>query len=483
MRFSILILTLILIAGAMTGIAGASISTGDVTPATTEVPTAVQPVVTEEPFSTPSVVPTQLPFTPAPGSQYGFFQINSNPSGADCYFDGQWQGETPVTVQVSTTGNPSHTIMLSLEGYQTLTKTYNGNPGNGQTIVLTYSLTPVQQLGSIQVTSTPSGATTILDGSLSGITPYTFTGVPVGSHNVQVYLSGYQTFYTTVSVSTGQTAYVTATLAPTVTVGSLSVTSSPSGAGVYVDGGYWGSTPATVGNLQAGNHNVEIIKAGYQTWKNTVTIVAGQTYYLNAQLVADPKPQYATVSIVSNPSGADVYADGKFVGKTQPGYPIVSNSVVPGTHTILLTKAGYQDYTSTGTVVAGKNYDLTINLVPVPNPTTGGISITSNPLGAEAYVNNVFKGLTPVTVDGLTPGSYGVLVRLNGYQDWQSSVMVSSGKTEQVSAVLIPAPIRTQTTPATPAPTPTQTPLLPATAVIGLLAGAGIVLFLRKNTR
>jgi hypothetical protein len=121
--------------------------------------------------------------------------------------------------------------------------------------------------------------------------------------------------------------------------------------------------------------------------------------------------------------------------------------------------------------------------VPVPNPTTGGISITSNPLGAEAYVNNVFKGLTPVTVDGLTPGSYGVLVRLNGYQDWQSSVMVSSGKTEQVSAVLIPAPIRTQTTPATPAPTPTQTPLLPATAVIGLLAGAGIVLFLRKNTR
>jgi hypothetical protein len=117
--------------------------------------------------------------------------------------------------------------------------------------------------------------------------------------------------------------------------------------------------------------------------------------------------------------------------------------------------------------------------VAVPNPTTGAISVSSVPSGADVYINNGFKGLSPITVESLTPGTYYVLVRLSGYQDWQSNTAVSAGSTAQVSAMLIPAPIRTEV-PTTQAPAPTQTPLLPATAVIGLLAGAGIVLYLRK---
>ncbi|MDD1668873.1 MAG: PEGA domain-containing protein, partial [Methanomicrobiales archaeon] len=216
-------------------------------------------------------------------------------------------------------------------------------------------------------------------------------------------------------------------------------------------------------------------------WNAQVTIYTGQTTYLSPTLTADPQPMYATVSLVSNPSGASVYSNGVYKGKTIPGTPLVSTQVVPGTYTLLLTKSGYQDYTTTGTVVAGKNYDIVANLVPVSNPTTGAISVSSVPSGADLYINNGFKGLTPITVESLTPGTYYVLVRLSGYQDWQSNTVVSAGSTAQVSALLIPAQIRTETTPATAAPTPTQTPLLPATAVIGLIAGAGIALFLRKR--
>jgi hypothetical protein len=48
-----------------------------------------------------------LPATPPPGGEQGYFLIQSIPTGSDIYFDGIFQGEAPVTVTVSTTGNPS----------------------------------------------------------------------------------------------------------------------------------------------------------------------------------------------------------------------------------------------------------------------------------------------------------------------------------------------------------------------------------------
>ncbi len=121
---------------------------------------------------------------PAPGGDQGFFFIQSIPSGADCYFDNTFKGETPVTVTVSTTGTPSHTIRISSAGYDTWTQTYQGNPTAGQTIYITATLTPSAQTGNIQVSSNPSGATVTLDRGQSAITPYTYTYVPVGSHEV-----------------------------------------------------------------------------------------------------------------------------------------------------------------------------------------------------------------------------------------------------------------------------------------------------------
>ncbi|MDD1708664.1 MAG: PEGA domain-containing protein, partial [Methanoregulaceae archaeon] len=131
----------------------------------------------------------------------------------------------------------------------------------------------------------------------------------------------------------------------------------------------------------------------------------------------------------------------------------------PGVHTILLTKSGYQDYQTTQNVVAGQDYVVSVTLNAVQNPTTGGISVISAPSQAEVYLNNAFKGLTPITLDSLTPGSYTVLVKLSGYQDWQATQQVTAGQTAQISATLIPIAAT---------PTPTQTGLLPLTVIAGI---------------
>ncbi len=56
----------------------------------------------------------------------------------------------------------------------------------------TADFTLVQQVGSISVTSTPSGAKIFLDSvDTSQITPFTLTSVPVGNHDVSVTKTGY----------------------------------------------------------------------------------------------------------------------------------------------------------------------------------------------------------------------------------------------------------------------------------------------------
>jgi hypothetical protein len=450
---------------AIVAVSSAMVSTGDVpvtTPALVVNPGTL-PVTQVVPATLPAtpVVPATLPVTPGGGQ--GYFSINSVPSGGDVYFDGAFWGETPTVVTVSTTGNPDHTIRISLAGYQEWSDSYYGNPKDGQTIPITAQLTPDAQTGNIQVVSTPSGALVTLDRSWSANTPFTFTNIPVGTHEITVFMSGYQDFYMDVNVNKGQTAYVNAILQPTVTTGTLSVSSSPSGAAVYVDGSYRGITSTMVGNLVPGSHSVHLVLAGYQDWTGSVSISAGATSYLNPTLIVDQQPQYATVSVRSHPAGANVYGDGVYKGQTREGSPLVSTQVIPGTHTLLLTKAGYQDYSVTRAVVAGQNYDIDVTLNPVQNPTTGGISVISAPSQAQVYLNNAYKGLTPITLDSLTPGSYAILVKLSGYQEWQATQQVTTGQTAQISATLIP---ETATT-----PTPTQTGLFPLT----ILAGVGIL--------
>ena len=169
--------------------------------------------------------PVTLPVTPeitqpiAPGGGTGYFLISSFPSGADVYFDGPYVGETPVTIPVSTTGNPKHTINIRLPGYEAYTQTYNGNPQEGQTITISATLTPSATVGQIQVQSFPSGAVAYLDRGQSQTTPAYFTNVPVGTHEISVYLSGYTTYFTSVTVNKAQTSVVNAQLSPVISTG------------------------------------------------------------------------------------------------------------------------------------------------------------------------------------------------------------------------------------------------------------------------
>ncbi|MFA5267686.1 MAG: PEGA domain-containing protein [Methanoregula sp.] len=70
----------------------------------------------------------------------------------------------------------------------------------------------------------------------------------------------------------------------TIESGSIAVSSSPSGASIYVDGTAYGTTPDTVDDLVEGSHKLVLKKTGYDEWGKIVTVEADEETEVDADL-------------------------------------------------------------------------------------------------------------------------------------------------------------------------------------------------------
>ncbi len=415
---------------------------------------------------------TQPPTTVVPGGDKGYYYIDSSPRGASVTFDGQSKGSTPVTVSVPVTGTPGHSISISMPGYVTWTTKYQGNPAPDQTINVFASLNPVNPTGTIYVSSSPSGAYASLDNGLDSLTtPGTFYSVQTGYHTVKVSLAGYQPYYATVQVSQGSQANVYANLNQNPSNGGISVSSTPQGAGVRIDGIYEGESPVVVGKLAPGAHTLTLYLAGYQNYQSTVTVNSGSITYVNAQLVKNSQPTTGDIQVSSTPSGASVYLNGDIKGTTPQNDALDIVALAPGTYTIRLAKAGYNDYTTSVQVTAGGIAQVTATLVPSGTGQGGTLSVSSSPTSADVYLDNQYKGITPVTLSSIPAGSHTVKLSLAGYNDYVSNVQIADGQTTQVSAALGAAPTST----------PTQSGPLPLAAVLSVSLVSGLFFMKRRR--
>jgi hypothetical protein len=82
-----------------------------------------------------------------------------------------------------------------------------------------------------------------------------------------------------------------------------------------------------------------------------------------------------------------------------------------------------------------------VSMIPVQ--TTAALSpmlyVSSTPSGASVAVNGAARGTTPLTL-GLSPGTYTVLVTLDGYRDYTATVTLAEGSRVAVDAQLQAAP-------------------------------------------
>ena len=215
---------------------------------------------------------------------------------------------------------------------------------------------------------------------------------------------------------------------PPPSVGTLSVDSSPAGAKVYIDGAYRGRTPLAL-ELRPGSHDVELRLAGYETYRARVQVRPGQTTRLSPRLVRLVRT--GTLYIDSSPQGAEAFVDGERVGRTP-----VQLALDEGTHEVELRLAGYEPYRARVQVRADQTTRLSPRLTPVVR--TGTLEVTSDPDGAEVYVDGSYRGRTRLLVE-LEAGVHEVEVRLGGYTSYKARVRVEAGQTTRVHARLASA--------------------------------------------
>ncbi|MBI2647369.1 PEGA domain-containing protein [Candidatus Woesearchaeota archaeon] len=69
---------------------------------------------------------------------------------------------------------------------------------------------------------------------------------------------------------------------------------------------------------------------------------------------------------------------------------------------------------------------------------TGVLIIDSFPTAAQVYINTEFKGDTPLALYNFPVGSYNVVIKKEGYTDFEKNVAVTVGRTEEIDAALTP---------------------------------------------
>ncbi|WP_231759596.1 SUMF1/EgtB/PvdO family nonheme iron enzyme [Microbulbifer elongatus] len=206
--------------------------------------------------------------------------------------------------------------------------------GLDNTQTLNASLRPAW--ANVHITSNPAGATVSVEGKVLGTTPLTAELVQ-GDRLVDISLPQHKTVQVPVPVTAGvdQTLQTVDLAAAD---GTLRVVSNPPGASVTVDGEYRGQTPMDLELASNSRHQLRFFMDGYSTVERAVDVRAGDLRDMNVELV----PVFGKVAITSSPADAQVFIDGKLAGTAGQTFTLPTRS-----HSIVVRKAGYEDYQTT----------------------------------------------------------------------------------------------------------------------------------------
>ena len=167
-------------------------------------------------------------------------------------------------------------------------------------------VTPEQQ-GWLVVHTKPAGIQIAVDGLVLGKTPFAKALAP-GRHTIELRY-GTGTRVVPVEISAGVQTEQRLSWGNGFTSGQASISSTPAGSKVSIDGRLMGKTPLTVSDLLPGKHEVTV-EGEKGTVSTMLMVEAGQTTELDV-------PVYAGWASVLSPVQLDILLDGKLMGSTE----------------------------------------------------------------------------------------------------------------------------------------------------------------------
>ena len=143
------------------------------------------------------------------------------------------------------------------------------------------------------------------------------------------------------------------------------------------------------------------------------------------------QPIYGRVLVLSDPPGAQVHVDDD---ETPAGRTPANLTLPPGTHTIMLSRPGYREESSSVSVSLGKVTQLSVTMQPnlpsiqsmaVPN---GTLRLEIGPVAGHVQVNGMhIPGERMIYESPVPPGMYEVNVTREGYDGVARDILVRPG--------------------------------------------------------
>lgn len=117
------------------------------------------------------------------------------------------------------------------------------------------------------------------------------------------------------------------------------------------------------------------------------------------------------------------------LGGSPTATPAVSRNVTPLPPT-----------TTVITTAVRANVSLTPNttMTELPVQVSGNVSVYSSPLGADIFIDGIYRGTTPVNLSGILPGYHALKLAMGGYYDYDTTIYVMGAGTMTAFGVLPP---------------------------------------------
>ena len=261
---------------------------------------------------------------------HGWISITgTSADGSYVYLADELIGQAPLKTDRLASG--TYSIRLIKDLYKSYETTVTVTDGNVTTI------SPVLQADFARVTlSVDNGAEIWVNGEHKGSGSWT-GDLATGSYLVECRKANHRSTSDNINVSADMTSRRITLKAPSPINGSLSISSAPDFAEVYLDGTHIGQTPLYLPETLIGNHTLKLTKSGCADWTGNVNVAEGQIAEINATLQSG-----APVTFTSNVAGAQLYLDGVLLGPANGTYDVAF-----GNHTVVCKADGKKDVTKT----------------------------------------------------------------------------------------------------------------------------------------
>jgi len=329
-------------------------------------------------ISSPQPITVTIPMAKESGS----LNVASTPQGAKIYLNGEDTGKvTPGTLEKIPL-NVDQRINVSKEGFEDSEQVLKLTSPVPQSLNLAMKEI-LPNTGSINIISEPAGAAIEIDGkAIERTTPAKIVNLELNKeHALKLSLKDLEPFTQKFTLKDAKPFDIRGVLKPPAPPepekpaitekGSIRVTSSPSGAVIYLNKRSTGkTTPATLSGLDVGkSYRIGLAKDGYRDYSERIKVADAKQYSISATLRERPPPTvpeepkkppeekpsrtiglYGEVNLSSTPPRATVSFDGQVIPAKTP--VTVRKVRTDRPHTVTISLSGYRSWTRSFTMTS-----------------------------------------------------------------------------------------------------------------------------------